>query len=190
MLQKRLTVLLLLAPCAAFAAAPVETARSPDGKLVVLQTKDAEGYTLYTRLSGGRLKKWKDTPREPEVRWHGNIAAVRISGGSYYAFDAFSDGIRNYTAADLVALHEKSGCYLGTDGDGHLAFAKLFDPQGRFRLRPKLPDMAQTATPLSALDNEKSRFLPDGSFRLVYINRKDGISQRIFRRPCQDAPKP
>ena len=104
------------------------------------------------------------------------FASVRISGGSYYAFDGFSDGIRSHTAADTVALHEKSGCCFGTDGDGHLAFTKLFD-------------MAQTATPLSALDNEKNCFLPDGSFCLVYINRKDGSSQRIFRQPCGNQPR-
>ena len=175
--------LLTAALAAAAAPQPVEIARSPNGRLHILQSKADDGYTLYTQLSGS-LKEWTFTPHEPEIRWDGNTASVRISAGNYSSADEFTDGTRRYTAPNLVALHRPSGCYLGTDGEGRLAAAKLFDRENTVRRRIVLPDMAQTATPLSTLDYQGTRFLPDGSLKVVYTARSGKTRIKTFKQPC------
>ena len=133
MMHKLFFILLFVATAAA-ASEPAKIARSPDGNLEILQKQSDGSYVLYTRYRAGRLKEWTGTPREPEIKWHGNTASVHISGGSYSSIDEFTDGRRRYTASNLVALNEADGCYLGTDDKGRLAFAKLFDPENAVRL--------------------------------------------------------
>lgn len=186
-MMHKLLFILLFAATAAAASKPAKIAQSPDGNLEILQKQSDGSYVLYTRYRAGRLKEWTDTPREPEIEWHGNTASVRISGGSYSSIDEFTDGRRRYTASNLVALNEADGCYLGTDDKGRLAFAKFFDPENTVRLSVRPKDMMRTATPLSTLDYQESRFLANGDFRLVYTNRAEGTSTQIFRRPCQTA---
>lgn len=89
--------LLTAALAAAAAPQPVEIARSPNGRLHILQSHTDDGYTLYTRLSGS-LKEWTATPHKPEIRWDGNTASVHISAGNYSSADEFTDGTRRYTA--------------------------------------------------------------------------------------------